>query len=206
MLNQALREAEGGNVDTARDLAHQALSSSSQRDIKSAAALVLSRTGDMANAERLADELQRDYPLDTWLKRYTLPTIRASIELQKGHPTKAIEILQVATPYDMADVSFRSLPLAYPVYVRGEAYLKAGQGKQAAAEFKRILDNPGIVTNFVTGALANLQLARAQVLAGDKSAAMQSYQNFLEVWKNADPDLPILQQAKRESAALNSTK
>jgi eukaryotic-like serine/threonine-protein kinase len=125
--------------------------------------------------------------------------IRAAIELTKNNPGKAIELLQTTTPYEMGG---ESIVWLYPAYVRGQAYLKAGQGQEAAAEFQKVLDHPGIMLNFVTGALVHLQMARAQALSGDKDGARKSYQAFLELWKNADPDLQILKTAQAEYEKL----
>ncbi len=163
--NEALREAEIGNAAEARQLAAQALSLEPGRDVRAVAALTFARAGDVAQAQKLVAQLDHDFPLDTIMQSYSLPTIRAAIELSKNNPGKAIEALQVATPYEMGGVSFQWL---YPAYVRGQAYLKAGQGQPAAAEFQKILDHPGIMLNFVTGALVQLQMARAQALSGNK--------------------------------------
>jgi eukaryotic-like serine/threonine-protein kinase len=126
-----------------------------------------------------------------------LPSIRAAIELQKENPSKSIEILQVTIPYELGSDGY-----LYPIYVRGLAYLQAGHGQQAAAEFQKMLDHRCIVTNSVEGALAHLQLGRAQVMMGDQAAARKSYQDFLTLWKDADPDIPIYKQAKAEYAKL----
>jgi hypothetical protein len=133
------------------------------------------------------------------MQSYSLPTIRAAIELQRNNPAAAIEVLKVSLPYELGG---SSIAFFYPAYLRGEAYLKSSQAQLAAAEFQKILDHPGISENFVTGALARLQLGRAQVMMGDKAAAQKSYQDFLTLWKDADPDVPIYQQAKAEYAKL----
>lgn len=133
------------------------------------------------------------------MQGYSLPTIRAAMELENNDPARAIEILRATAPYEMGNASFKYL---YPAYIRGEAYLKAGQGRQAAAEFQKMLDHPGIVVNFVTGALAHLQLGRAQAMMGDPQAARKSYQEFFELWKAADPDLPIFKVARVEYEKL----
>ena len=178
---------------------------STGKGVEGMAALTLARAGDPAQAEKLVNKLNQEFPLDTMMQNFLLPTIRASIELDKNHPQRAIEILQAATPYELGSASFGALSLGnlYPAYVRGEAYLKAGQGQQAAAEFQKLIDHRGIVANFVTGALAHLQLGRAQAMSGDKEAARKSYQDFFTLWKDADPDIPILVQAKAEYAKLN---
>ena len=139
------------------------------------------------------------------MQGYWLPTIGAAIEIEKNSGIQAVQILEVATPYELGGssggVSF--LGNLYPVYVRGLAYLEAGQGQPAAAEFQKVLDHRGIVRNFILGSLAHLQLGRAQAMMGDKAAARRSYQDFLILWKDADPDVPILAAAKAEYAKLN---
>ena len=200
-LNEALREAEVGNSAEARRLAGEALALNAGKDITTRAALVLARSGDAVLAQALVDKLDSEFPVDTIMQRYSLPTIRAAIELLRHNPQKAVEDLQVAMPYELGTPS--SFGNLYPAYLRGEAYLMAGQGQQAAAEFQKLIDHPGVVLNFVTGALAHLQKARAQAMSGDKEAARRSYQHFLEMWQNADPDLPLLQAAEADFRRLN---
>jgi eukaryotic-like serine/threonine-protein kinase len=199
IVTNALQEAEAGNAGRARQQATAALALSTARDIAAQAALAFARAGELDEAEKLSQQLNQDYPKDTLMQAYSLPTIRAAIELQRNNPTAAIDTLKVALPYEMGGGSFTFL---YPAYVRGEAYLKAGQGQQAAAEFQKILDHPGIMENWVTGALSHLQLGRAQAMMGDTAAARQSYQDFLTLWHDADSDVPIYQQAKAEYARL----
>ncbi len=142
---------------------------------------------------------------DTSVKFSYLPTLRALLALNSGEPSRALEVLQIAAPYDLGAPrsSFHAIfgPL-YPVYFRGEALLAARQGPQAAAEFQKILDHRGIVVSDPIGALARLQLGRAFALSGDKAKARSAYQDFLSLWKDADPDMPILKQAKQEYARL----
>ena len=199
-IGDALQEAEIGNQGTARQRVTEALAFSSAIGTKTSSALALARAGDMAQAEKLSNELDQTLPQGTMMQYYFLPTIRASIELQKNNPAKAIELLEAAAPYELG--GFGAFASLYPAYVRGEAYLKAGQGQQAAAEFQKLIDHPGIVNNFITGALAHLQLGRAQAMMGDKEAARKSYQDFFALWKDADPDIPILHAAKAEYAKL----
>jgi serine/threonine protein kinase/tetratricopeptide (TPR) repeat protein len=201
-LVKGLRGAESGNTQAAVEAVNQALAPNSQRDVRVLAALVAARGGDVAKAQAMADELNLAYPVDTWIQRHQLPAIRAAIELHRDNPAGAVAALNNVGQYDMADLTFRSFPLMYPVYLRGEAYLKSGQAQKAANEFQKIVDHPGIITNFITGALAYLQLGRAQAALGDKAAARNSYTHFFERWKNADPNLPILQLAKSEFAKL----
>jgi tetratricopeptide (TPR) repeat protein len=195
-----LQEVEVENAAQAQQQAAAALALSNGRDSHASAALILARAGDVARAQALADELSQQYPQDTMLQNYSLPTIRAAIELQKKNPAKAIDILTAAVPYEMGFASFEYL---YPAYVRGDAYLKLGQSQQAATEFQKMLDHPGIMENSVLGPLARLQLGRAQAMMGDKEAARKSYDDFFASWKDADPGVPVLQQARAEYAALD---
>ncbi len=197
--NEALREAEIGDKARALQTATQAMALMPGKDVRVITALTLARSGKAVQAQKLVDKLNHEFPLDTMMQGYSLPTIRAAIQLENNDPAKAIEILQVTSPYELGNASLKGL---YPAYIRGEAYLKIGQGQQAAAEFQKILDHPGIVLNFVTGALARLQLGRAQAMMGNPQAARKSYQEFFELWKGADPDLPILKVARVEYEKL----
>jgi tetratricopeptide (TPR) repeat protein len=193
-------EAEVGNLERARSLAAQALKSLQKRHDQIYLALALARVGNVEEAQKLADALDQEYPLDTAIQYYYLPTIRAAIKLIEKDPASAVEILRPAVKYDLAyPDSFQSL---YPAYIRGLAYLQMGDGPQAAAEFQKLLDHPGLVGRDVHGALSHLQLARAQRLMGDEAASRRSYEDFLTLWKDADPDIPIYQQAKAEYAKL----
>ncbi len=152
----------------------------------------------------MADDLGKRFPEDTVVQCNYLPTLRAKIALLRSNPQQALDALGIAAPYELGlpSYSFYNWPNLYPVYVRGEAYLAAHRGSEAAAEFHKILDHRGIVLNEPIGALAHLQLARAYVLQGDISKAKAAYQDFLTLWKDADPDIPILKQAKAEFAKL----
>ena len=141
------------------------------------------------------DHLARQFPKDTAVQYCYLPTIRALLALNHKDSSKAIELLQAATPYELGTASG-----LYPVYVRGEAYLAARQSSEAATEFQKILDHRGVVQNEPIGALAHLGLARA--MQGDTTKAKAAYQDFLTLWKDADPDIPIFRQAKAEYAKL----
>jgi hypothetical protein len=134
-----------------------------------------------------------------------LPTIRASVALWRNDPAGAIELLRAASSYELGEPTpaMQVGGTMYPVYVRGEAYLKAGRSSEAAAEFQKILDHRGIVLNFVTGALAHLQLGRARALSGDAAGARKAYDDFFTLWKEADPDVPILRAARAEYARLH---
>jgi eukaryotic-like serine/threonine-protein kinase len=197
----ALRESEFGNQKQARSEAGAAMKLAANWRIEAAAALGLARAGDTAGAEKLATELDKTFPY-TLVKTYWLATIRAATELNRGHATKAIELLQGAAPYELAVSSPTELGMMYPVYVRGQAYLLAHNGKEAAVEFQKTIDHPGVVLNFPLGALARLGLARAYTLQGETAKARAAYQDFLTLWKDADPDIPILREAKAEYAKL----
>ena len=166
--NEGLRESEIGNVVRSKKLAADALDLSGGRSVKVLAALTLARSGDIAQAQQLLEQLNKEFPLDTLIQEYALPTIRAVIELQNNNPTVAIRLLKTATRYEMGRPGTTdaggSMDNLYPAYVRGQAYLRLGQGQQAAAEFQKMIDHPGIMLNFVTGALAHLQLGRAQAI------------------------------------------
>jgi predicted Zn-dependent protease len=144
----------------------------------------------------LADELARRFPEDTIVQFSYLPTIHAQLALSRNDSSKAIEALQTAAPYELGSGGL------YPVFVRGEAHLAVHQGSEAAPEFQKILDHRGIVLNSPIGALAHLGLARAYVLQGDTAKAKSAYQDFFALWKDADPDIPILKQAKAEYEKL----
>jgi len=162
-------------------------------------ALALARTNNPAKADELAQQLNSEYPVSTMVQNYTLPTIRAAIEIGRQHPAKAVELLEAARPYELAMASYADL---HPAYVRGLAYLELKDGKHAAEEFQKVIDNPGLVVNSVIGALSYLQLARAEAMSGDRDASRTHYQDFLALWKDADPDIPVLKQAKVEYARL----
>jgi tetratricopeptide (TPR) repeat protein len=201
-LDAALREAEFGNLSEARQHAAAALALASTRDVQVLAGLTLAQAGDSAQARRIADELEKRFPRNTIINAYWLPTIRARIEIQRNNPSKAIELLQAASPYDLANPPPGVGGLLYPVYVRGQAYLLLHQGDRAAAEFQKFLDHPGVVMNCPLGALAHLGMARASALQSDTAKARSAYQDFLTLWKDADPDIPILKEAKAEYEKL----
>jgi tetratricopeptide (TPR) repeat protein len=169
--------------------------------VKLAAALTLARTGDVVRAKELADDLEKSYPTNTLLRVYWLPTINAAIEISKGNSSQAIMDLEPAAPYELGEAGI-FINYLYPSYLRGQAYLSAHNGAAAAAEFQKLLDHRGIVVNFVTGSLAHLQIGRAYAMQGDTEKAKSAYKDFLTLWKDADPDVPILKQAKAEYAKL----
>jgi eukaryotic-like serine/threonine-protein kinase len=200
----ALREALFGNP-AAVPLHVQAamVLSTNARDVEFATALALALSGEVVRAQTLVDSLAKSFPQDTIVKFNYLPTIRAQLAVDHHDFSKAIEALDIAAPFEFGqpgDASF--MPALYPVYVRGETYLAARQGREAAAEFEKILNHRGVVTNEPIGALAHLGLARAYVMQGDSVKARAAYQDFLSLWKEADPEIPILIAAKSESARL----
>src|SRR6267154_1869032 len=200
----ALREAEIGDSAQAEQEAAKALKKVQNRGDQLALALVFARAADIAEAQKLADALSQDSPSDTVVQYYCLPAIRAAIRLHENDPAGAVEILRPTVKYDLAYPadSFNSL---YPAYIRGLAYLQMGEGRMAAAEFQKLLDHPGLVGTDILGALSYLQVARAQKMMGDQSAARKSYEDFLTLWKDADSDIPIYRQAKAEYARLRSS-
>jgi outer membrane protein assembly factor BamD (BamD/ComL family) len=202
-LNGALREAEFGNPSLARQKALAAMALvPGGRDVRSLAALALARAGDTAQAQKLADGLNKDFPVNTTVQRYWLPSIHAAIEMNSNNADKAIQTLETARPYELCQSQPFQVGMLYPVYLRGQAHLLARHGREAAAEFESILNHRGIVLNFPLGALANLGLARAYALQNETAKARASYDAFFNTWNSADPGLPILQQAKQESARL----
>jgi len=198
----AVREALVGNMGLAKQQAQAALALSTGRDVESVSAIALGFAGDSTQATRLAEDLSKRFPEDTIVQLEYLPMIHAATALQAGSATKAIEALAPAAPYELG-VTAQTLNFAlYPVYLRGEAYLAGHQGGAAAAEFRKILEHPGVVLNEPIGALAHLGLARAYVLSGDTTKAKSAYQDFFALSKDADPDIPILKEAKAEYAKL----
>jgi hypothetical protein len=199
----AMREALLGNVVEARLSAMTTLRLSTARDAQGGAALALALSGDAARAQVLSDDLDKRFPEDTRVQSNYLPSLRAQLALIRNDPSKAVEALHPAIPYELGDVDDSDLFLGlYPVYVRGQAYLVERHGAEAGIEFQKILDHRGIVGNKTIGALAHLGLARAYVLQGDTIKALATYKDFLTLWKDADPDIPILKQAKAEYAKL----
>ncbi len=202
-VNEALREAEFGNTALARKAVADTMALSSKPDIELLAALALARSGDTVQSSALADKVAAEFDRDTMIQAYWLPTIRAAIAIDRGDAQKAIELLSMASEYELGEpVQWPSHGTLYPVYVRGEAYLRAGDGVRAATEFQKMIDHRGIVANLPLGALAHLQLGRAYKLAGDAGKAREAYAAFLVVWLQADSDIPILKQAKAEYAKL----
>ena len=201
----ALWEAFYGKKLTAKPAAMAALALAKNREVQYGAAVALAIAGDSSQAQTLTNDLESSFPEDTSVKFNYLPTVRAFIALNRGDPAKAIELLQVAVPYELGQP--RSTQTAffgalYPIYARGQAYLAARQGAEAAREFQKILDHPGIIVGDPIGVLARLQVGRAYAVQGDTTKAKAAYQDFLALWKDADPDIPVLKQAKAENAKL----
>jgi serine/threonine protein kinase/tetratricopeptide (TPR) repeat protein len=201
-VNAALRGAEFGQTVEAKQRVADALALAPGRDVNVLAALALARIGETARAKRLVEKLEKNYPSNTMLKSYWLPTVNAAIELREGDSSQALALLEAAAPYELGWPPPLQPGTLYPAYLRGQAYLLAHDGVAATAEFQKLLDHRGIVANFPTGALARLGYARACVLQGNTANARIAYQDFLSLWKNADPDVPILKQAKAEYAKL----
>jgi serine/threonine protein kinase/tetratricopeptide (TPR) repeat protein len=200
-----LREALFGNAGEARRRASLAAARSSGVDVQYASALAMAYAGDTERAKGMTEELTKRFPEATTVQLNYLPTVRAKLALNRGNPSEALEMLRTALPYELGQTTFSGEYAwngLYPVFVRGQAYLAAHQGGQAAAEFQKILDHRGIVWNSPIGALAHLQLGRAYALQGDTAKAKAAYQDFITLWKDADPDIPILKEAKAEYAKL----
>ncbi|HKW17082.1 MAG TPA: protein kinase [Terriglobales bacterium] len=204
-MDVALRDAEFNNVALSRQEIASALTTASTRDVSILAALALARTGDTGKAKRMADDLAARYPLNTVINRYWLPTIYASIEIDRGNPAKAVDLLQTTSEYELGSPlpQFEVGGSLYPVYVRGQAYLLLHKGKEAAQEFQKYVVHSGVAVNCPLAALARLQLARSDMLTGDMKGAKEKYQEFFVLWKSSDPDIPVLKQAQREYANLH---
>jgi eukaryotic-like serine/threonine-protein kinase len=212
--NSALREAAFGNAKEARQAASEALKMAPESQAaQTEAALAFALSGDTGKAEALAEELTKRFPLGTQMQSIWVPTIQAQLALSRKNPAEALKRLQAASSVEFGQILYiANTSCLYSVYVRGEAYLAAGQGGAAATEFQKILDHSGIVWNCWTGALAHLGVARANALQARTSQgadadaarvrALAAYKDFLTLWKDADPDIPILRQAKAEYAKL----
>jgi eukaryotic-like serine/threonine-protein kinase len=193
---EGLRDAFFGDHDMARTHATEAVKASSGRHVLATAALALARAGESKRAEDIAVELNRRFPNDTLVNIFFLPDIRAEIEISRGNGARALELLQVSAQYELGDNCLTS------VYESGIAELMVHDGRAAAAEFQKFLIHRGLVGNCSLGAVARLGLARAYALSGDKAKSRAAYQDILTLWKNADPDFPVLKEAKAEYAKL----
>jgi len=204
----AVRKALVGNVSTARQRAVHALQLSKSRDVAFGAGFALALSSDSSRSQALTEDLSKRLPEDTRVQFIYAPALRALLALNHNQPSKAVELLQTAIPYELGRPSIGGSEFLlgagnlYSAYIRGLAYLAAHQGAEAAAEFQKILDHRGLVISDPIGSLAHLQLGRAYAVSGDKTRAKSAYQDFLTLWKDADPDVPIFKQAKAEYAKL----
>lgn len=201
----AVREALFGNKQAASEWAHFALRYSNDREVEYGAALAFAMVGDSLPAETLANQMEKQFPEDSTVRFNYLPTLRALLGLDRASPEKAVDLLQVAAPHELgipASAISGLFGALYPVYVRGQAYLAGKKPAEAAVEFQKILDHRGIVVNDPIGALAHLQMGRAYAMAGNKAKAKTAYQAFLALWKDGDPNIPVLKQAKAEYTKL----
>jgi eukaryotic-like serine/threonine-protein kinase len=193
---EALFEVDSGNREQGLADIQAAMKLAPNREVQEIAAVALARAGDTASAEKLADDLDKSSPLNLMIQRYWLPVIRAAVAMQRKDPNRAIELLQVIGDLELSNGTL------FHAYLRGEAYLMLHDGNRAAAEFQKFIDHRGVVRNRPWGALGRLGMARAYTIQGDTTKARAAYQDFLTIWKDADPDLPILIQAKAEYAKL----
>jgi len=200
----AVREALLGNDGVAREQAGAALSlAPGSRDAESEAALALALAGDAARAQALLDELNREFPLYTMTQSVWLPTIRGQLAINRKTPSAAVELLQGASPFELGlSIGQLNYSCLYPVYIRAQAFLAGGDGAAAATELQKILDHRGLMGGCITSPLARLGLARVYAAQKDTVKARAAYQDFLSLWKDADPDIPILKQAKAEYAEI----
>jgi DNA-binding winged helix-turn-helix (wHTH) protein/tetratricopeptide (TPR) repeat protein len=208
----AVREALFGNVSVARQRAADALDLSKSRDVEYGAAFAHALSGNSSHSQTLIDDLSKRFPEDTVVQFTYLPVLRALLAVNRGQPANAVEMLQAAIPYENGTIIEGGSDVLLGVgnldaaYVRGLAYLAAHQGTKAAMEFQKILDHRGIVACDPIGALAHVQLGRAYALTGDRTKATSAYQDFLTLWKDADPDIPVLKQAKAEYTSCNNCR
>jgi eukaryotic-like serine/threonine-protein kinase len=202
LAHDAVREALVGNVAFAKHQAETALAAAHGRQVEGFSAIALALVGDVAQAEGLADDLTKRFPEDTIVKFDYLPMIHAGNAIGSGDAGRAVEALKMSAPYELGETNTSFTFALYPVYLRGNAYLAAKQDTEAASEFQKILDHFGVIGNEPIGALAHLGLGRAYAIGGDWAKAKAAYQDFFVLWKEADPDIPILKQAKAEYAKL----
>jgi tetratricopeptide (TPR) repeat protein len=202
LAQAAVREAEIGDYPRARDLISRAQHLTHDQNVLTLTALVMVRIGDFAKGHVLAGKLDKQYPTNTFIQKYWLPVIGAVAELRQNQGAKAVNLLSPVEPLDSAAPDEFPTGTLYPAYVRGQAYLVLGDGSKAEAEFQKLLDHRGVVLNFPLGALARLGQARAFACSHDSVRAREAYRDFLQLWKDADPGVPIFKQAKAEYAAL----
>jgi tetratricopeptide (TPR) repeat protein len=201
----AIREALLGNKLESRQRAASALKLTTDAEVEYGAAFALTYAGDVLRSREIADDLDKRFPEDMSVRFSYLPALHARLLLDKSEPQNALEVLENAIPIELGaprSVAHGYFGALYPIYVRGEIYLALRKGEQAATEFRKIIDHPGIVGSDPIGALAHLQLGRALALAGEKANAKSAYRDFLLLWKDADTGIPVLRQAKAEYAGL----
>lgn len=203
----ALTEALLGDFPEAEKAVKDADKSRIDQGIESKMALTTALVGDIKQSQKLVDDLKQRYPKVTYLRFGALPTIQAIVALHRDRPDEAIKDLGVISSRELvpAGTTPQELPFMVPVYIRGQACLAAHQGADAAAQFQMILSHPSFVLNSITSALARLGLGRAYAMQGDTAKAKAAYQDFLGLWKDADPDIPVLKQAKAEYAKLQAS-
>jgi serine/threonine protein kinase/tetratricopeptide (TPR) repeat protein len=202
LVQAALRESEVGEFARAQQYISQAQKLSHGQDVATLTAVALVQIGSVNQAEALCHQLDKQWPEGTIVQKYWLPAIRAEIDLRQARPSKAIDDLGVTTPLEFANPGSTAVPTLYPAYLRAQAYLAMGNGPRAATEFRKLTDRPGLVLNYPLGAVAHLGLAHAYQSSGDLQNSRQAYLDFLSLWKDADPDIPILKEAKVEYAKL----
>ncbi len=202
LTQAALREAEAGSAKKARAFLQDAEKLNKSR-VTPLAALVMALDGDEQQALKAAEDLDKEFPAGTLVQKYWLPLLRGEVELRQGQADKALLSLAAAGPLESAITDEHFVDTFYPAYARGQAYLAAGDGGKAAAEFQKLIDNPGMVLNYPLAALARLGRARGYAKQHDSAKAREAYQDFLTLWKDADADLPVLVQAKKELRALD---
>lgn len=202
-MNAALLEALFGNFPEARQALKDAGGVMTDREIEGHSAIVSALAGDAAQVEKLAADLNQRFPEATYIRFGALPAVRGILAIRQGNMQDGIENLRTISLHALTIPINQALPVRVPIYVGGEAYLAAHQGAEAAAAFQAIIDNPAFILNIPLGALARLGLGRAYAMQGDTAKARAAYQDFLTLWKDADQDIPLLIEAKKEFAALH---
>ena len=199
---QAVREVEVGNASAARQAVARALALAPARDVKVLSALALARAGEYSQSKNIMAALKKSEPSNTFLKVYWFPVLEASMAIAQHAPDRAVIALEPALPYELGNPPPEAIGTLHPAYLRGLAYLDEKNGTAAASEFQKFLDHPGVVQNFLLGSLAHLQLGRAYAISGDQTKAKIAYNDFLTLWKDADPVIPVLKAAKEEYAKI----
>jgi Flp pilus assembly protein TadD len=202
LVEEAVRDALIGNKAEAKQKILSLVKPGAGRDVAGVGAVALALAGENTQALRMVNEISQRTPDDTIVKVIYVPMVQSAVALNAGKGAQAVEALSISTTYDLGQPSQITSFNLYTVYLRGLAYLAAHQGTEATAEFQKIIDHPGLVATAPIGSLAYLQLGRAYMMAGDSVKARTAYQDFLALWKDADPDLPILKDAKAEYAKL----